>query len=179
MTTLIGTSDANTLDGTAGDDALIGNLGGDTLNGNAGNDTLYGDLNATFGTGEFTLTSTATNTSVATAYSVNANYSLDSDPLTGDSTLYPHVIINAVGIDAIQYYAITLQAGTVLTIDIDNTEPSLDTLVNVVNAANDSLAYGDDIPEELPADPGSDPDVYSDSWLTFTATTTGTYYITV
>lgn len=179
MTTQSGTSGTDTLTGTMGDDALVGNLGNDTLTGDAGNDTLYGDLKVTFGTGTFVLTSTADNTDVSTAFNVNSNYSLDYDALISNSTLFPHVSIDAVGIDSIQYYSIKLQAGTLLTIDIDNTSTSLDTLINVVDAANISLAYGDDIPEGMDADPGSDPDVFSDTLMTFTALTTGTYYIAV
>ena len=157
--------------------AIVGTTSSDTLNGGADNDTIYGDLNVTFGTGMFTLTPTATNASVGTAFDLNANYSLDYDPLIGDSTLYSHVAITAVGIGAIQYYAVTLQAGTTVTLDIDNTIGALDTIVSLFNGAGSLIWTGDDVPDDGSFDPGSGD--YTESLLTLTVPESGTYYISV
>lgn len=73
----------------------------------------------------------------------------------------------------IDFYAVTLQAGDRLTIDIDTTGTGrLDTYLSIFNGYGSELAWNDD---------GLAPDETSswDSYLEFTATTAGTYYVSV
>lgn len=178
MTTYTGTTSNETLTGGTGDDTLVGDTGSDTLAGGAGNDTIYGDLGIVSGTGTFSLASTATNDSLASAMVIDDNWSLDYDPNICSSTTLPHVAISAVGTDAFQYFAVTLQAGTVLTLDIDGTEDNpLDANLSIFDSNGNLLAFADDVPDDGDFDPGSDN--YTEPLLTVTIPTSGIYYILV
>lgn len=180
MTTYSGTASDNTKTGSSGDDALIGNGGNDTLNGSGGNDTLYGDLGLTLGSGAITLDASATNVDIPSAIDIGGQYSLAQDVNVNSSTILPHVTVTADGTGSLAYFAMTVRAGTILTIDIDGTTNNLDTVVNVVDGSGNILVSSDD----SLVDPGSasasyDPGSTTDSAITFVATTTGTYYIAV
>jgi serralysin len=78
----------------------------------------------------------------------------------------------------IDFFSITLNAGERLILDIDNTVGSLDALVRIYDASGNELGFVDDSPR----DPGSEEDragTTLDSFLSFRAPSTGTYYFSV
>ena len=179
MTTTAGTAGDDTLTGSGSADGLIGNLGNDTISGSAGNDTIYGDLGIGVGSGVVTVPGGATNSSIQTAINIDGAYVLDGNANIDQSTVSPHVTVQATGNNTVQYYAVTLQAGTVIALDIDNTASStsftLDTVIQILDGNGAVVATNDDSLLEL--DPGSTDGF--DSALTFTVPSTGTYYIAV
>ena len=77
------------------------------------------------------------------------------------------------------FFAITLHAGELLILDVDNSGGNLDTMVRVYNAGGVEIASNDD-PGSL--DPGSDPHEYghnTDSLLSFRAPGAGTFYFSI
>lgn len=75
----------------------------------------------------------------------------------------------------VDLYKVQLNAGEVITIDIDNSFPELDSILRVFNASGTQLAFNNNAlaPEE------PDDAFNQDSYIQFTAPTTGTYYIGV
>jgi Ca2+-binding RTX toxin-like protein len=72
------------------------------------------------------------------------------------------------------YYSVSLQAGERITLDIDGTSNQLDTIVRVFNSAGVLVASNDD---SGVMDAGSNTSL--DSFLTYTASSGGTYYFSV
>ncbi|WP_210210397.1 tandem-95 repeat protein [Rhodopseudomonas thermotolerans] len=77
------------------------------------------------------------------------------------------------------YFAITLKAGEKLVLDVDNTSGNLDTILRVRAANGDVLAYNDDSSKSLGGGGSNDSNGGRDSYLTYTATADGTYYIEI
>ena len=78
----------------------------------------------------------------------------------------------------LDFFAITLNAGERLILDIDNTPGGLDALVRIFDSNGNELGFVDDSPR----DPGSDldrPGTTLDSFLSWRAPSTGTYYFSV
>jgi VCBS repeat-containing protein len=76
------------------------------------------------------------------------------------------------------FYSISLQAGEKLILDIDSTPGDLDIVVRIYDSGGNQIGYVDD----APVDPGSGSDYPGftyDSFLTFRASTSGTYYFSV
>ncbi|HWK68866.1 MAG TPA: VCBS domain-containing protein, partial [Rhizobiaceae bacterium] len=118
-------------------------------------------------------------------------FKIANNPNLGDDDL-PSVTIKGElrtgggGGDPQDYYKIELKAGETLVLDIDNTSGSLDTVLNLYRATGSWIAGNDDSSPHLGGG-GSPTDYYEfiffpvslDSHLTFTAVTSGTYYIEV
>jgi T1SS-143 domain-containing protein len=77
------------------------------------------------------------------------------------------------------YFAITLKAGETLILDIDNTSGSLDTVIRLFSASGTELKYSDDEPKSVGNGGSTDTNGNRDSYLIYTATTDGTYFIEV
>jgi Ca2+-binding RTX toxin-like protein len=172
----------DTLTGDAGDNRLVGQGGNDTLNGGDGNDTLDGDFEpfpvSGIGLGESyaTLGADATNTSFATAFDLTSKFSTLADGDIANAETKPHSTVNAVGNGSAGYYKVTLNAGSVITLDIDQTVGAFDSYIRLMQdngGAGVEVASNDD----GGGDPGSVN--RTDSALTYTVATTGTYYIVV
>ncbi|WP_343713516.1 M10 family metallopeptidase C-terminal domain-containing protein [Inquilinus sp.] len=177
---LAGSGHNDTLTGDAGDNRLIGQGGDDTLKGGAGNDTLDGDFipfpvtGVGTGTGYAALGTGATNNSIAAAFDLTANFSLAADPDIVDATTLAHSTVTATGNGQGGYYKLTVNAGTVITLDLDHTAGGLDdSYIWLTRADGTVLAENDDAGN----DPGSS--VRTDSALSFKVAETGTYYIVV
>ncbi|MGO4837643.1 pre-peptidase C-terminal domain-containing protein, partial [Rhizobiaceae sp. 2RAB30] len=169
------------LTGDSADNKLIGQGGNDTLTGGAGNDTLDGDFlpypvsGIGMGAGYVDLPGTATNNAIATALDFTNGFSLANDPDIRNATLVPHWTVNAVGNGSSAFYKVTVNAGSVLTFDIDHiADPDILDSWIVLRAADGSVLANND-------DGGGDPGSSSgrDSGLTYTAEETGTYYLEV
>jgi serralysin len=179
---MVGNQASNTLrGGVGGDDLLVGDAGSDVLYGGAGSDKLYGDgapalaSGVGMGSGAVTKHPGGGNYSLATAYDVTNLFSLASNANIEDATTVPHVTITGNGDYNFDYYKVTVTAGTTLTFDIDNTF-ALDTIILLYDVAGNRLAFNDDGSITQGAEGSIFP---QDSYLTFTVTRTGTYYLQV
>lgn len=179
---IAGSSFNDTLTGDAGDNRLVGQGGNDTLNGGAGNDTLDGDFEpfpvSGVGLGESyaTLAADATNSSFAGAYDLTNRFSTLADGDIANAETRTHSTVNATGNGSGGYYKVTLNAGSVITLDIDHTVGAFDSYIRLMQdngGAGIELAANDD----GGGDAGSVN--RTDSALTYTVATTGTYYIVV
>lgn len=172
----------NVLSGNQGHDTIAGAGGNDTLNGGDGNDVLYGDFTDApspgVGFGSGLVTHSYGNTTAGTAIDVTNTFSLSSNADIANSTTAPHTTARfttpTTGTLGASWYRVTLNAGTTLTLDIDRTTNGLDSYIRLfASNGTTGLASNDD----NSGDPGSTGSV--DSQLTYTITTTGTYYIVV
>lgn len=181
---LSGSAFDDSLTGDAGANRLIGQGGNDTLVGGAGDDVLSGDFppggpNPTepgigMGTGYTVLPAGSTNNSFATALDLTENFSLAADADIWDATTIPHTTVNATGNGEAGYYAVTLNAGSILSVDIDRTtNPAFDSFILLVDEDGNVVAASDD----AAGDPGSTQ--RTDSMLTFAIAATAIYYIVV
>jgi Ca2+-binding RTX toxin-like protein len=177
---LAGSAFGDTLSGDAGDNSLVGQGGDDTLKGGAGNDTLDGDFipfpvtGVGLGNSYTTLPAGTTNNSTATAVDLSSKFSFLADPDIGDATTLAHSTVNATGNGQGGFYRVNLNAGTVLTADIDHTSDLLDdSFIRIIRPDGTTVALNDDGGN----DPGSAR--RTDSLVTTKVTETGTYYIVV
>ncbi|MEQ1951638.1 beta strand repeat-containing protein [Mesorhizobium yinganensis] len=176
---IVGNDGVNRIDGKGGADTIEGGLGADTLHGGSGNDTIYGGYGgraaaypvSAKGSGNVTRPTGNLDT-----LDVSKAFNLAANPDVVDSTYTPHVTINARGDDNPHLYRVDLTAGAVLTLDIDATTGGLNTRISLLTSNLDLLASNDDSGFMVP-DSGSTGDL--DSFLTYTVTTGGTYYIAV
>lgn len=171
----------NTLTGNNGNDVLIGDIGSDKLFGGAGNDQLFGDgsglpTGVGMGDGQVIKASGAGNNTLATAMNVTNEFSLASDADILNSTSSPHVSIQATADGNIDYYRVTVLAGTQLTFDVDYTSSGLDSYIILYNSAGTQLSSNDDSVTDQGG--GGSTRTY-DSFLQYTATVSGTYIIAV
>ena len=127
------------------------------------------------------------NDSIAGAQAIAAtSFDLTENANITDSTTVPHATVNGTGNDTLDYYSFTVsQAGTTGTFDIDGTEGGdqfgYDSTLRLLDSSGTVLAFSDD----SEVDPGSTDDSGAgfgstlDSYITYTFSTPGTYYIEV
>jgi len=123
----------------------------------------------------------AANDSTATAQVIDRNtLTVNANPdLTNQALPSATIQGNIVTINDIDYYAITLQIGEQIILDIDHSTGGLDPFVRIFGPNGGELGFNDDL---VSFDPGSVPTIAShntDSYLTFRAPTTGTFYFSV
>ncbi|WP_264182322.1 DUF4214 domain-containing protein [Brevundimonas poindexterae] len=167
---VIGSTVSDTLTGGAGNDVIRGGGGVDVINGAGGNDRLYAGSPAAIAAPDVIKPFGTTNTSIASAVSLTGTFDLLEDDDIVNSTTIPHSTVRATTNGAgREFYAITVQAGDQVTLDIDRA--SFDTVLRILNGSGQQLAVNDD---------ASPTDVQStDSGLTYTFSAAGTYYIEV
>lgn len=177
---LAGSAFNDTLTGDAGDNNLVGQGGDDTLSGGGGNDTLDGDFipfpvtGVGLGDSYATLPAGAANNSIAGAYDLTNAFSLLADVDIGNATTLAHSTVNATGNGEGGFYKLTVNAGTVITADLDHTSDGLDdSYIRIVRADGTEVAFNDDGGN----DPGSTR--RTDSLVNFKVAEAGTYYIVV
>ncbi|WP_339930937.1 M10 family metallopeptidase C-terminal domain-containing protein [uncultured Brevundimonas sp.] len=155
-----------------GDDSaniLRGGGGIDTLYGGAGDDSLYaGAPGQTGGAPDIIKGQGTANASILSAVSLTGGFDLLARLDVANSTTIPHATVVAAGHGGVEYYAFTVQAGDTVTFDIDGT--TFDSTLRLFTAGGVELANNDDA--------GSD-SARTDSGLTHTFTSAGTYYIQV
>lgn len=176
---LAGSAFGDTLNGNSGDNHLVGQGGNDVLTGGAGNDTLDGDYVpfpvAGVGMGNGYATATGNN-SFAAAHDITSNFSLAADADIANAETLQHSTVNATGNGSAGYYKVTVNAGSTITIDLDHGTGTYDAYIRLMQdngGAGIELASNDD----AGGDPGSPS--RTDSALTYTVSTTGTYYVVV
>ena len=174
-----GSAAGDTLIGDGYKNILVGQGGNDSLQGGGGRDVLVGDFlpvpvsGVGMGDGYTTLPADATNNSAATALDLSNNFTMVADGDIGNSTTVPHTTVAATGNGLAGFYSVTVNANTILTLDIDRTSANLDSWILLVDANGNIVANNDD----AGGDPGS---VHStDSQLSFSVLAGGTYTIVV
>jgi serralysin len=179
---IVGNVGANLLrGGAAGSDLLVGDAGNDRLYGEAEADTLYGDgkrggdSGIGFGTGTFDKNYGHGNFSMANAVDLTNMFSLAPHGNIHDSFRTPHVTVNALSGGSFDYYKVTLNAGSTITLDTDMGS-LCDTMIFLLDAGGNVLAFNNDSAITDGAE-GSFATV--DSFLTHQVGRTGVYYIAV
>lgn len=178
-----GGSGADTLNGF---EAVIGSAFNDTLRvadggiarGGEGGDVLYGPAPSptTVDQPDYVKPSTQANTSRATAVDLTGFYDRVNNPNIIASRTVPHATVSATvtGAGTIEYYAVTLAAGSRLIIDIDRYTSTTDSVVQLQDAAGTVLVENDDGPAGDPGDTTS-----NNSLIDVVVNVAGTYYIAV
>jgi len=186
-----GTAGNDSLVGTEGNDTLIGLGGSDTLVGGAGNDRLEGDGGASGGTGprlpmgdgfadhsRTIAVPTAIRDGVV-ATRMDAGFSLNADPDVGSTaTTIPHLTAGYnITVSGYVYLAFNIVAGETLVIDVDyaaDANGNFDSVLRFYDANGAFIDGNDDATSSTVGGSGS---ILSyDSYFTYTATTTGTYF---
>ena len=163
---------ADTLTGDGSANVLRGNGGIDTLSGGGGADALYaGTPGEGGGAPDVVKTQGTANGTIGTAVSLTGAFDLLTNAAIANSTTIPHATVVATTHGGVEYYAITVVAGDTVVFDIDNA--SFDSTLRVLTGAGDELAKNDDSGSDV----GSS--ASTDSSVTYTFTTAGTYYVEV
>jgi len=120
------------------------------------------------------------NNNLANAYNIDGQFVLGANPDIQNSVTTPHVSINGIGNNATDWYKFTVtNAGDTGVFDIDygmNYGGSFDPWLNLYDANGGFIAANDD----GGTSPGAGGSVHGyDSFLTYTFTNPGTYYIEV
>ena len=174
-----GSALGDTLIGSNGQNSLIGQGGNDSLYGGANSDKLVGDFlpvpvsGVGMGSGYTTLLPGATNNSVATAVDLTDYFTLVADADIANDTTVPHTTVTATGNGLAGYYSVTLNADTILTLDMDHTTAGHDSWILLLDAKGNVVADNDD----GGGDPGSDQ--ATDSQLSYSVLASGTYTVLV
>jgi len=170
--TLIGSTCADTLIGDAGDNVIDGAGGSDVLRGGAGADRISatGAPGQAGGAPDIVKAQATANGSIGTAVNIDGGFDLLPRPDVNNATTVPHATIAGRTHGGVEYYAFTVGANTTVVLDIDGA--SFDSTLRLFNAAGTELASNDD----NNGDNGGD---RTDSFLTFTFQTAGTYYVQV
>ncbi len=160
------------LTGSAGDDILRGGGGVDVLNGGAGNDQLFaGEGGVAGGAPDIVKAREIANATIGTAINVNGGFDLQARLGVENATTIPHATILGTAHGGLEYYAFTVRAGDVVRFDID--AASFDSALRLFDGAGTELAQNDD------GGTASDGSADTDSFLSYTFQTAGTYYIQV
>ncbi|MGV3580265.1 M10 family metallopeptidase C-terminal domain-containing protein [Brevundimonas sp.] len=165
-----GSTYADTLTGDGNANIIRGGGGIDTINGGGGNDQLFaGAPGQTGGAPDIAKAQGTANATIATAVSVDGGFDLLANANIVNSTTIPHATVTATTHGGVEYYAFTVAAGTRVDFDIDGA--SFDSTLRIFNAGGTELAQNDDS--------ASDGFNATDSGLSYTFATAGTYYVQV
>jgi len=158
--------------GDAGDNVLNGGGGVDDLIGGAGNDTLIaGAPGIAGGAPDVIKGRGVANATVQTA--INLDGSFDLMPRAGvEDPNVPHATVLGTSHGGVEYYAFTVRAGDVVRFDIDGA--GFDSVLRLFHSNGIELAQNDDAGSN-----NSDGGGATDSLITHTFETSGTYYIQV
>jgi len=167
---------ANVLSGGSGNDVILGLAGNDVLLGGDGDDVLFGGQPLPGqGPGQLVLDVGAGNDSIGAAIELTNLLSLAADPDILDATTVPHVSITGTGYGTLHYFAVGLDVGDVLTLDIDRGKGA-NTLLSVIAADASVLASGND--SAISQGAGGSTSTL-DPFVQYTAASAGVHYIVV
>ena len=165
-----GTTYADTLTGDGNANVLRGGGGVDTISGGGGDDHLIaGAPGLTGGAPDIIKGSDTTNGSIQTAVSLTGAFDLADNSAIANSTTIPHATVVATTHGNVEYYRVTVIAGETVNFDIDNA--SFDSTLRLFDGGGVELASNDDN--------NSDGGASTDSALSHTFASAGTYYIQV
>ncbi|MBO9502986.1 M10 family metallopeptidase C-terminal domain-containing protein, partial [Brevundimonas sp. A19_0] len=167
---VIGSVFSDLMTGGAGDDVLRGGGGVDVLNGGGGHDRLFAGAPALIAAPDVIKAADVANTTLGAAVSLNGTFDRVENSDIANSTTVPHSTVRGTANGGgREFYAISVQAGDQVTLDIDGA--SFDTVLRILDASGAQLAVNDDAPV---ADGQG-----TDSHLSFTFGAAGTYYVEV
>lgn len=174
--TLSGIEDAtgsafnDVITGDSGANILRGGGGVDVLNGGAGDDQLFaGAPGLAGGAPDIVKAREVANASIGSAVSLDNGFDLLTRAGVANPTTIPHATVTAVTHGGVEYYAFTVTAGAQVVFDIDGA--SFDSTLRLYDGTGALLSSNDD--------GGDDGFNDTDSSLTYTFTTAGTYFIQV
>ncbi len=135
---------------------------------------------SSFGSGIVDAPQESANSTIASAINLDGHFTLGSNPDVANSESTPFVSINAVGNNGYDYYSFTVtQPNTTVVFDIDYASgagSSFDSTLRLYDSVGTNLTYSDDADTSL----GGGGSVSGlDSYLTWTFSTPGTYYVQV
>ena len=167
----------DTLTGDAGANVINGNGGSDTIIGGDGNDTIYVGSPDTY----IVKPQATHNSTTATATDLDHSFVETYASFIQNSTTIPHATVLATASGGLEYYKFTVTAGATAVFDIDQTTPGLDTYLELFSTDGTTLLTTAD---DSAIDPGSQyayagATITRDSYLTYTFSTAGTYYLRV
>lgn len=165
-----GTAHADTITGDANANILRGGGGIDTLNGGGGDDQLFaGAPGEGGGAPDIVKAQGTANNSIGSAVALAGGFDLGTRSDVANSNTIPHATVVATSHGGMEYYAVTVVAGETVLFDIDNA--AFDSVLRIYDGGNNLVAQNDD-------DAG-DGGPATDSRLSHTFGTAGTYYIQV
>ncbi|WP_426050873.1 M10 family metallopeptidase C-terminal domain-containing protein [Brevundimonas sp. SL161] len=169
---LTGSIYADTLTGDAGNNVIEGGGGSDVLRGGAGSDRISatGAPGQAGGAADIVKAQTTANATIATAVNLDGGFDLLARGDVGNATTIPHATVLGRTHGGVEYYAIAVGAGATVTFDIDGA--AFDSSLRLFNGAGVELAANDD-------NNGDNGGARTDSYLTYTFQTAGTYYVEV
>ena len=167
---VLGSAHADTLTGDANANILRGGGGIDTLNGGGGADQLFaGAPGEGGGAPDIVKAQGTANDSIGNAVALAGAFDLGTRSDVANSTTIPHATVVATSHGGLEYYAVTVLAGETVLFDIDNA--GFDSVLRIYDGGNNLVVQNDD-------DAG-DGGPATDSRLSHTFATAGTYYIQV
>ncbi|WP_200862150.1 calcium-binding protein, partial [Asticcacaulis sp. AC402] len=163
--------------GSASDNRLTGNAGNNHLTGLGGNDIIFGAALAPYPAATLNETGLPQQDTIATAINLAPSaFGLNSDANIANSTTVPHTTVTGTGDGFYDMYSFVVDAaGVVGTFDID-ASVNLDSFLELFDADGTRLAFDDD---SLITNGGGGSGFDTDSFLTHTFATAGTYFIRV
>lgn len=169
---LIGSVHSDTLTGDAGANQIEGGGGADVMRGGEGDDRISatGSPGQAGGAPDIVKAQATANGSIATAVNVDGGFDLLARNDVFNATSIPHATVVGRTHGGVEYYAFTVGAGATVVFDIDGA--GFDTTLRVFNAAGTELAANDDNNSDNDGE-------RTDSYLTHTFGTAGTYYVQV
>lgn len=171
---MAGNAADNRLYGNAGDDVLTGRAGDDRLSGGDGDDVLYGDNRAGkayVGSGLFTEPTGLRHDTRATAISLDKAIGVRHDANIEHSDVDPTVKVSATGDGSMDVYKFQVRAAGQLLVDIDG---SMDSHLQLLDSSGNLLTENEDS-----APDAGDEGFGFQSFISYTLTTPGTYYVRV
>jgi len=173
----------NPENGTAGDDFIEGWQPGtgtdnNTINAGDGDDLVIADI------GDFYIPSAATtNDSIANAFNLETAadaWTTSENEMFANWSIPHATVIAEATVGQAEYYSVSVGAGETLTVDIDLGSSAVgvprDLVVEIRDGAGNVLATDDD---SFTTEGGAGSTSSLDPYLTFTAPSSGTYYISV
>ncbi len=169
---VVGSTYSDTIVGDGGANIIESGGGADSIRGGGGDDRLSatGAPGQGGGAPDIVKGQTTANATIGTAINIDGGFDLLARNDIGNSTTIPHATVVARTHGDVEYYAFTVGAGATITLDIDGA--TFDSVVKLLDAAGTELAANDD-------NNGDNGGERTDSFLTFTVQTAGTYYVQV
>lgn len=169
---ILGSTFNDVLTGDGNANILRGNGGIDTLNGGGGNDTLIAGAPAEAAADDVVKAQGTANAGFGSAVSLNGTFDLQTNADIRNATTVPHSTIRGTSHGAEEFYAFTVTAGDQIVLDVDGA--GFDTVLRLYGPGQTVLVTNDDAA-------GADVDggASTDSAITYTATESGTFYVSV
>ncbi|NBB53167.1 matrixin family metalloprotease, partial [Rhizobium sp. CRIBSB] len=166
---------ADILVGDGGNNIIRGGGSVDTISGGGGDDILYaGAPGQAGGAPDIVKPQETANASIATAVSLTGAFDLMERSGVFNATTIPHATVVATTHGGVEFYAITVTAGETVNFDIDGA--SFDSVLRILDSASTVLATNDDNDNATASGEGTGS---TDSFISYTFATAGTYYVEV